>query len=364
MPSTFSTNLKIELMATGENSGTWGTTTNTNLGTALEQSIVGYVTVSFASDANKTLTLTDSNAAQDARAVFLNLTSAVSLTATRDLIVPAVTKNYIVKNGTTGGQSIRVIVAGAGVTIPNGKTVLIYNDGTDVLYQFDHVGALDLGGALTAKVATFTPDARASGVASYFTVTTPSDTGQTASTESIGANFTAGTREWATGALTLQRERVFAAPTYAFAGASTLTTAVNVDIATPVAGTNATITNAYALRSGAAYLTSTLLVDGDGTFAGTGQVKLPSGTTAQRSGSPTDGMIRYNSTLQQFEGYGNSLWGGIGGAQAGGAIMTNKDIASVSYTIATGENGLSVGPITVDSGITITVSSGQRWLVL
>jgi hypothetical protein len=75
-------------------------------------------------------------------------------------------------------------------------------------------------------------------------------------------------------------------------------------------------------------------------------------------------MLRYNSSLGQFEGYVAGDWGGIGGAQAGGAIMTNKDLASVSYTITPGENGLSVGPITIDTGVTITVSSGQRWLVL
>jgi hypothetical protein len=75
-------------------------------------------------------------------------------------------------------------------------------------------------------------------------------------------------------------------------------------------------------------------------------------------------MIRYNTSLNQFEGYNGSIWGGIGGAQAGGAIVTNQDEATVSYTIAAGENGFSVGPVTVASGVTITVSAGQRWLVL
>ncbi len=253
MPSTYSTNLKIELIALGEQVGTWGTTTNTNLGTTLEQAIVGRANVSFTTDANKTLTLTNTNALQDARALFLNLTSSVSLTATRDLIVPGINKTYVIKNGTTGSQSIRVIVAGVGFTIPNGKTALVYNDGTDVTCQFDYTGDL----------------------------------------------------------------------------------------------TVATLTSL-----------------GDGTFSGTGQVKLPAGTTGQRSGSPANGMIRYNTTLSQFEGYGGGLWGGIGGAQAGGAIMTNKSTASVSYTIASGENGLSVGPVTIDSGVTITVATDQRWLVL
>lgn len=287
MPSTFSSNLKIELIATGEQIGTWGTTTNNNFGTALEQAIVGRVTVDFASDANKTLTLTNTNAAQDARAVFLNLTSSVSLTATRDLIVPAINKNYIVKNATTGSQSIRVIVAGVGVTIPNGKTALIYNDGTDVGYQFDHAGALDLS-SLTVSGAS------------------------TLGTTTLGNTTVSGT--------------------------STL--------------------------NGNTAITGTLSATGDGTFSGTGQIKLPAGTTAERSGSPVNGMIRYNTSLSSFEGYVSGAWGGIGGAQAGGAVMTNKSTATVSYTVASGENGLSVGPITIDSGVTITVATDQRWLIL
>jgi hypothetical protein len=175
------------------------------------------------------------------------------------LIVPAIEKPYIIQNNTTGGRSIRVIVAGAAVTVPNGKTAFVYNDGTDVKYAFDHIGALDVGGNLTLTTFTAT---------------------------------------------------------------------------------------------------------GDGTFSGTGQVKMPAGTTAQRSGSPVNGMLRYNSELDSFEGYADGAWGGISGAQAGGAILTNKDTATASYTIAAGENGLSVGPITIDSSVTITVSSGQRWLVL
>ena len=76
MASTYS-NLKIQLMATGENSGTWGTVTNTNLGTALEEAIVGSADVTFSS-ADVTLTLTDTNSSQTARNLRLNLTGTVS----------------------------------------------------------------------------------------------------------------------------------------------------------------------------------------------------------------------------------------------------------------------------------------------
>ena len=136
MASTYSA-LKVELIGTGEQQGTWGDTTNLNLGTALEEAIVGRATANFASDANLTLTLTDSNATQIARHLVLNVTSGVSLTTTRDLIVPAIEKPYIIQNNTTGGQSIRVIVAGGSVTVPNGKTAFVYNDGTDVKAAFD-----------------------------------------------------------------------------------------------------------------------------------------------------------------------------------------------------------------------------------
>jgi hypothetical protein len=102
----------------------------------------------------------------------------------------------------------------------------------------------------------------------------------------------------------------------------------------------------------------------DSTYNGTGQIKFPAGTTVQRSGSPVDGMMRYNSDLDSFEGYVDGTWGGIGGAQAGGAIVTNKDIVSVNYTMPSGTNGMSVGPVTINSGISVTITTNQRWVIL
>ena len=103
-------------------------------------------------------------------------------------------------------------------------------------------------------------------------------------------------------------------------------------------------------------------------FTDTGAIKLPAGTEAERPGSPAAGQLRFNEDSDEFEGYDGTAWGAIGGggggAEAGGAIHVNSTTASVSYTIASGSNGFSVGPITVDTGVTVTVSSGQRWLVL
>ena len=143
MASTYS-DLKIELIGTGEQAGTWGVTTNTNLGTAIEQAIVGKADVTMSST-TVTLTLTDSNALQDARALYLNLSGTPGGAAV--LEVPAIEKNYIVKNGSD--QQVTIKVSGqTGVAIPTGKTALVYNNGTDVVTAVDYISSLALGAAL------------------------------------------------------------------------------------------------------------------------------------------------------------------------------------------------------------------------
>jgi hypothetical protein len=100
------------------------------------------------------------------------------------------------------------------------------------------------------------------------------------------------------------------------------------------------------------------------TMPGTGSLTVQKGTTAERPGTPTAGMIRYNSTTGGFEGY-TTAWGSIGGgASAGGVIYENSTTVSSNYTLSTTKNGLSVGPITIASGVAVTVPSGQRWVVL
>ena len=97
----------------------------------------------------------------------------------------------------------------------------------------------------------------------------------------------------------------------------------------------------------------------------TGSAIIPSGTEAQRDGSPAAGYLRFNSDEGSFEGYDGSAWGSIGGgASAGGAIYENTDDITANYTITSGSNGFSVGPMTIASGDSVTVPSGQRWVVL
>lgn len=139
MTSTYSSSFRFELPADGDRSGTWGQMMDTFMGTLLEDAICGVVAVSYASDANKTLT-TASGSVDEARNYILSVTSAVSLTATRDLIAPVQNKTYIVFNNTTGGQSIRLIgSSGTGVTIPNGSKALIFNDGTNFVDAINYL---------------------------------------------------------------------------------------------------------------------------------------------------------------------------------------------------------------------------------
>lgn len=120
--------LKIELITTGEQSGTWGTTTNVNLGTAIEEAIVGSANVTFAS-ANVTLTLTDTNGTQAARNLRLRLTGTTG--GARNLIVPGIEKFYIVQNDTADTITIKN-ATGTGVAIPTTMSALVYNDGVNI----------------------------------------------------------------------------------------------------------------------------------------------------------------------------------------------------------------------------------------
>jgi hypothetical protein len=145
MSSAYS-DLKIELIGTGEQSGTWGSTTNVNLGTALEEAIVGRANANFATNANLTITLTNTNASQVARHYILDVTSSIALTATRSLIVPTIDKPYIIENNTTGAQDILVTTAaGTGITVPNGFKVMVYCDGTNVVQAQDYIPVLAVG---------------------------------------------------------------------------------------------------------------------------------------------------------------------------------------------------------------------------
>lgn len=156
MASTFSS-LKFELIGTGEQDGTWGDTTNTNLGTAIEQAITGTGDVTF-SGSDVTLTLSNSNSAQTARN--LRLVCVGTSSGARQLIVPAIEKQYIIKNELADTVTVKNST-GNGVAVPSGKTMIVFNNGTDVVDVTTHVtsltiaGTLGVTGAITATTAAF-----------------------------------------------------------------------------------------------------------------------------------------------------------------------------------------------------------------
>ena len=166
MASTYS-NLKIELIATGEQSGTWGITTNTNLGTALEEAIVGSADVTFAS-ADVTLTLTDTNASQTARNFRLNLTGTSG--GARNLIVPAIEKSYIIYNGVADTVTVKNST-GTGIAVPTGKTMMVYNDGTNVVDVTTYASSMTLGAALPVASGGTGISSGTSGGVPYFSST-------------------------------------------------------------------------------------------------------------------------------------------------------------------------------------------------
>jgi hypothetical protein len=147
MSSTFSA-LKFELITTGEQSGAWGNTTNANIGTAIEQAIVGMATLTSANFTTNvaTLTLTNTNTAQNARALCLVI-SAASLTGAGTVNVPAIQKPYLIINNDSFAVTVKVTGL-TGVVVPAGKRTLVYNNGTDVGNQVDYLSSLALGTAL------------------------------------------------------------------------------------------------------------------------------------------------------------------------------------------------------------------------
>jgi len=309
--STYS-NLSIELIGTGEQDSTWGTTTNVNLGTSLEESIVGTTTIAVTAGDTPVSLNTSSNATQPVRNLRLNLTGSGGSTGTLTLPTTAAggvntfVKNYIINNASNTAITARAGASDAGVLIPSLKSTFVYTDGTNLTYAIDyHSGTV---------------------VSSDVTIT-----GGSINNTTIGA----GTPS--TGAFT----------TLNATGATTLDGDVTIG-----AGSGQSVT----------HNAGTVTIPNDLIYSGTGAITQPVGTEVQRP-SGVAGMFRYNSDSGEFEGF-TDAWGSIGGgASAGGAVYENTQTIAANYTMTSGTNGHSVGPITINTGITVTIPTGSSWLV-
>jgi hypothetical protein len=142
MSSTYSTNLALELIGTGDQAGNWGSTTNTNLGTLIEQAISGYVTQAVATGTDTTITIPN-GATGVARNMFIQLTGSGG--ASTNLIVPSNKKLYFIYNATSSGQVTVKVSGQTGVSVPNGAKMTLVSNGTDIIDATNYMSSLTLG---------------------------------------------------------------------------------------------------------------------------------------------------------------------------------------------------------------------------
>jgi hypothetical protein len=133
------------------------------------------------------------------------------------------------------------------------------------------------------------------------------------------------------------------------------------------AGTSGDTIPITAGGTGSTTAADALIALGERTGA-TGSTKIATGTTGQRDGSPSAGYFRFNSTTTKFEGYNGSAWGSVGGGATGGGndevFVENSQTVTTNYTLTSGKSASSAGPITINSGVTVTIPDGSRWVVL
>ena len=403
MASSFST-LKFELIATGEQSGSWGTTTNNNLSVALTEAIAGSADVSFSSG-TVTLTLTDTVAAQVARNLRLRLTGTSG--GAQNLVVPTVEKAYLVKNECADAITIKT-ASGTGIAVPAGKTMWVYNDATNVVDAITHLTSLTLGtdlalteggtGASTALAARTNLETnickKGSDIASGSpTVTTTGNYFDVTGTTTITAFVVDANRQFFCqfdGALQLTHN----ATDLDLPGEANITTAAG-DVAEFFStGSNDVHCVNYTKADGTAVVASA----GGGPSVGTNAVIRTNATniaetitlsdhsatcTADASADTinkgTDDGFADNDTVQ-FTNSGGALPAGLAaGTQYfvrdaaaatlkvsetfGGSAVNITGTGSGTHTIYQNINGMTAGPVTIDSG-TVTIPSGSTWNII
>jgi hypothetical protein len=330
MASTYS-QYKIELVGTGEQAGTWGTTTNNNFGSdtpgtyqGFEQAIGGKATIDLSAGGTIALTLTNSNAAQNARALFFDLGGSPSGAVT--LQVPAIQKSYIVKNGS--GQTVTVeISGGTGVAVPNGSTTVVYADGTNVVTALNYAPALTLGAALPVASGGTGITSFGTGVATF--LGTPSS-----------ANLAAAvTDETGSGALVFATSPTLVTPALGTPSSGTLTNATGLPLSTGVTGL------LPVANGGTATATPSLVAGSNVTVSGT----WPNQTIASSNSGGTVTSVSGTGTVQ-----GLSLSGTVtssGNLTLGGSLSAVNLTSQVTGTLPVANGGTGATTLTSNNVI-------------
>jgi hypothetical protein len=328
MASTYSA-LKIELIGTGEQSGTWGTTTNTNLGdAALGEAITGSADVNYATAADVTVTLTDVNTTQSARNLRLNITeSSTGIGYVGNLILGSgcqIEKFYLINNTGTGAKTVKN-TSGTGISVPAGKATLVYNNGTNVVDAATYFSSLTLGSALpVASGGTGTTSTTFTNLTTNVTGTLPVANGGTGVTSSTG-----------TVAVVLSNTPTLVTPVL---GVATATSVNKVALTAPATGSTLTLADGKTLTA-----SNTL------TLAGTDATTM----TFPASSATVAGLaIAQSFTAKQtFTGATASL---------ASAFINATETSTISATAATGTINYDV---TTQSVLYYTTSASANWTV-
>jgi hypothetical protein len=159
---------------------------------------------------------------------------------------------------------------------------------------------------------------------------------------------------------------IVANTTTIFIGNSTVNTSISANTIT-LNGANVVLETATQTLSNKTFGNLTTFT-ADIIMSGNGQIRVPSSNTANRSGSPTSGMFRFNTDINRFEGYNGTSWGAVGGGATGSGgneiFIENGQTVTADYTITAGRNAGTFGPVTINSGVTVTVPSGSTWSII
>lgn len=366
MASTFSQTLRLELIGDGDQSGIWGQTTNTNLGTLLEQAITGVVSITML-DSNYTLTNFNgvSDEARNAVLVVGGTNGAV-----RDIIAPLVEKLYVVKNNTVGGYAINIRGnTGTSVSVSNGATVWVYCDGTNFnaigtesVGNFEVNGNLTVTGNTNAVAATYTGNVAALNFSTTGNVSATNFIGSGLSLTAINAsNISAGTisnarttASSANGASTIVARDTngsfsanvgtFVSVSGAYSGNGSGLTDINASNIS-----SGTIANARTTASSSNGSSTIVLRDTNGSFAG----NVITATIFSGSGASLTNIPNSATTASSANGSSTIVSRDASGNFAGN-VLTGNNFSTSNFTIT--ESG-GVLQIKYGSTVVFTIDS-------